>query len=93
MIAPGNKEILDRALELEPGSQLYVACSSDNERDVLYYDLKRQRSYLIKEKLGKYEQVIIDRNHLNLHPNVTLSKRNMLSIYIMKADGSKESIS
>ena len=82
-----TKEILDKALELEIGNELYLVCSNDHERDDLYDDLKRQRLWLIKDNLTEYEQVIIDRNTLNLHPNVILTKRNIISAYINKPDG------
>ena len=91
-ITVGTKEILDKALELETGSKLYIACSTEHERDILYYDLKRQRLWLIEDNLTKYEQVIIDRKPFNLHPNVILTKRNILSAHIMKTDGQIEEI-
>lgn len=82
-----TKEILNKALELETGSELYLVCSNDHERDDLYEDLKQQRRWLIEDNLIKYEQVIIGRNTLNLHPNVILTTRNIISAYINKPDG------
>ncbi len=86
-ITASSKEILDRALELKIGNELYLVCSNDHERDDIYEDLKQQRLWLIKDNLTKYEQVIIDRNTLNFHPNVILTKRNIISAYINKPDG------
>lgn len=86
-ITASTKDILDRALELEIGNELYLVCSNDHERNYLYKDLKQQRLWLIKDNLTKYEQVIIERNTLNLHPNVILTKRNIISAYIKKPDG------
>lgn len=91
-ILAGTKEILDKALNLEAGSELYLACSNDHERDVLYDDLIQRRLWFIEDNLIRYEQVVIDKNTLDLHPNVILTKRNIISAYIRKADGKKTNI-
>ena len=85
-ITTSTKEILDRALELETGNELYLACSTEDEKDILYKDLKQRRLWFIEDNLARYEQVIIYTNTFDLHHNVVLMKRNIVSAFIKKAD-------
>jgi hypothetical protein len=91
-ITADTKTILDKALELKIGSELYLECSDEHERNRLYLDLKQRRSWFIEDNLTKYEQIIINKLHLNNHPNVILKKRNISSAYIRKADGKREDV-
>ena len=91
-ITADTKTILDKALELKIGSELYLVCSDEHERYRLYLDLKQRRSWFIEDNLTKYEQIIINKLHLNNHPNVILKKRNISSAYIRKADGKREDV-
>ncbi len=87
-----TEEILAKALELKDGSELYLECGTDRERDVLYDDLIQRRFWFIEDGLSKYEQIIITKKHFNIHPNIILAKLNILSAYIRKANGSREEI-
>jgi len=90
-ITADTKKILDKALELKNGSELYFECSTENERDILFSDLNQRRAYLIEE-LSKYEQLIIEKTPGNMNRNLILKKINISSAYIKKEDGSKEDI-
>lgn len=85
-----NEDILYGALDLKPGSELYLPCETEHECNVLYNDLDRLRTDLIKNLLVKYERIIIRMEPLNNYYNVVLKKRNILPAYIRKADGRKE---
>lgn len=87
-----TEEILAKVLELKDGSVLYLECSTEQERDVLYGDLIQRRFWLIEDGLSKYEKVIITKKHSNTHPNIILAKSDGFSAYIRKADGRKEEL-
>ena len=78
------KQILDKALELEDGSELYVTCKTSEGKNFLYLDLMRQR-----KQAEKYESIVIRQND----NNIILTKQNYTSIFIRKLNGSRENVS
>lgn len=87
----GTKAIIDRALEMEKGSELYLTFETEHERDVLFSDLERRRSRLIEEFM-QYEQIIIDKRLINTRPVVMLKRINPTSAYIKTVDGRTEDV-
>lgn len=87
----GTKAIIDRALEIEKGCELYVTFETEHERDVLFSDLEQRRSHLIDEFM-QYEQIIIDKRVINTRPAVMLKKINPTSAYIKTPDGRTEDV-
>jgi hypothetical protein len=85
----GTRAIIDRALEMEKGSELYLTFETERERDVLFSDLEQRRSRLIEESM-QYEQIVIDKMIINTRPAVMLKKINPTSAYIKTADGRTE---
>lgn len=79
-----TKQILDKALKLEEGSELYVTCKTSEGKSFLYSDLRRQR-----RQAEKYESVFI-RQYGN---NIILTKQSYTSVYIRKLNGSLENVS
>ena len=78
------KQILDKALELEDGSELYVTCKTSEGKNFLYLDLMRQR-----KQAEKYESIVIRQND----NTIILTKQNYTSIFIRKLNGSRENVS
>jgi hypothetical protein len=78
------KQILDKALELEDGSELYVTCKTSEGKKFLYLDLMRQR-----RQAENYESIVI----LQYDNNIILTKQNYTSIYIRKLNSSRENVS
>jgi hypothetical protein len=90
-ISVGTKEMLDRALELEYASVIYVMFVSGDERNVFYEDLLRRRLWLIRdEHLDKYESVVINKRSRGSGNGVSLTKMHVTSVCITKLDGSVE---
>jgi len=87
----GTKAIIDRALEMEKGSELYLTFETEHERDVLFSDLEQRRSRLIEEFM-QYEQIFIDKRLINTRPVIMLKKINPTSAYIKKTDGRTEQV-
>lgn len=91
MKAPGTKEILDKALEMETGSELYITCKTSTERNCVYSDLRRRRLWLIKDDhLVKYESVIIEKGLRNDCNAVILTKIDFKLAYIKKSGSTPE---
>ncbi|SEM36864.1 hypothetical protein SAMN04489760_11216 [Syntrophus gentianae] len=91
MKSKGTKAVIDRVLEMEKGSELYLTFETEHERDVLFSDLEQRRSRLIEEYL-QYEQIIIDKRVINTCPAIMLKKINPTSAYIKKTDGRIENV-
>ncbi|NTW17921.1 MAG: hypothetical protein HGA41_10775 [Syntrophaceae bacterium] len=87
----GTKAIIDRALEMEKGSELYLTFETEHERDVLFSDLEQRRTHLIEEFM-QYEQIIIDKRIINTCPAVMLKKINPTAAYVKTADGRTEDV-
>lgn len=85
-------EILNKAMELKAGSKLYLRCSTDNEMNVLYADLKRRRFWFIADNQIQCEQVIIDKESLHQSSKVILMKINKIEAEIRNADGTVEDV-
>jgi hypothetical protein len=87
----GTKAIIDKALEMEKGSELYLTFETEHERDVLFSDLEQRRSFLIEEFM-QYEQIMIDKRVINTRPAIMLKKINPTSAYLKTADGRTEDV-
>mgnify|MGYP001296153789 CR=1 FL=1 len=79
-----TKQILDKALELEDGSELYMTCKTSEGKSSLYADLMHQR-----RQAKKYESIVIRQND----NNIILAKQSYTSIYIRKLNGGRENVS
>lgn len=78
------KQILDKALALEDGSELYVTCKTSAGKMFLYLDLMRQR-----RQAEKYESIVIRQ----IDNNIILTKQSYTSMFIRKLNGSREDVS
>jgi len=86
-------EIIDRALELEPGSELCLLCDDGIERNTLYCELIRSRLGLIRDSwMAECETVIIERNQRDGRNAIVLKKMKIPSAYIRKLDGSRAEV-
>ena len=83
-----TKRILDKALELGQGEQLYINCDDSRERDSLFGDLQWRRMSLIgDEKQDEYESLIIYPNGSN--NTIVLRIIRTKSVQIRKLDSTR----
>lgn len=78
-----SKQILDKSLELESGSQLLVECKSSTGRKFLFSDLNH-----LREQSDRYESIIMTENK----NSIILEKQGFESISIRKPGGILEEV-